>query len=157
MKLRGPLAPHERVLQSTRAHGVLALRSVLILLFAVVAWSFSSTLGGAGHWLEWPALALAIWLALVAVRGLLRWWLTVYQLTGERLVVRRGLAVARDIIIPLTEIEGVSVGRKYLVGVAHAADLVVHAHGHQVRLQAVPLPEKFSFEMRTAQAEKFSG
>lgn len=156
MKLRGPLNPNERVLHSTRAHGILALRSVAILLLAVVLWSFSSTLAGGGHWLQWPALALALWLAFVALRGLVRWSLTGYQITGDRLVVRRGLSTSRDVSIPLTDIEGVSVGRKYVVGVADAADLVVYLPGQQLRLQAVPLPERFSFEIRTAQAAKFA-
>lgn len=157
MKLKGPLKPGEHTLVATRAHGVLLLRPLGYLLGAMAAWSFASALGVGLPWVRYPALILAVWLAWVGVRGIVSWVTTSYLVTTDRLLIQRGLgAGGLDVEVPLSEIEGVRVGRKHLVGAVDAASLVVVARGGQQTLSAVPEPERFSTEIRQAQNLHFT-
>ncbi|HJD50346.1 MAG TPA: PH domain-containing protein [Candidatus Rothia avistercoris] len=157
MKLRGDLYPAEYTLAATRAHGVLLVRPLTYFLVAMTAWSFASALGaGAPVW-RYLALALALWLVWLGVRGVARWVNTSYLLTNGRVVIRRGWGPGQDVSVPLAEIEGVSVGRRHLMGVTNAAALTVHARGVQHVLRAVPDPERFSREIQEAQRALLSG
>lgn len=157
MKLRGDLYPAEYTLAATRAHGVLLVRPLAYFLVAMAAWSFASALGvGAPVW-RYLALALAFWMVWLGVRGTLRWVSTGYLLTSSRLVIRRGLGLGKDASVPLSEIEGVRVGHRHWMGLAHAAPLTVHARGVQHVLRGVPDPERFSREIQAAQGTLLNG
>lgn len=157
MKLRGDLYPTEHTLAATRAHGVLLVRPLLYFFLAMTAWSFASALGvGAPGW-RYLALAFALGLAWLGLRGVLRWVATSYLLTTHRLVIRRGLGSGKDVSVPLNQIEGVSVGHRHLVGLANAAALTVHARGVQHVLRAVPDPERLSGKIQEAQRALLSG
>lgn len=159
MKLRGDLYPAEHTLAATRAHGVLLVRPLAYFFLAMTAWSFASALGvgvGAPVW-RYLALALALWLVWLGMRGVVHWANTSYLLTNGRLVIRRGWGPGQDVSVPLTEIEGVSVGRRHLMGLANAAALTVHARGVQHVLWTVPDPERFSREIQEAQRALLSG
>lgn len=153
MKLRGPLNPGEYTLTATRAHGVILAGPLCYVLAAMATWSFSSALGATHAWVSYPALVVAVVLAVLGVRGLIPWVLTSYLLTSQRLVIRRGLSAQKDISVPLYEIERVSVGHKALMGVVTAAPLTVYGRGTSHVLRAVPDPERFSARIRTAQRE----
>lgn len=157
MKLRGDLYPAEHTLAATRAHGVLLVRPLTYFFLAMTAWSFASALGvGAPVW-RYLALALALWLVWLGVRGVARWVNTSYLLTNGRLVIRWGWGPGQDVSVPLAEIEGVSVGNRHLVGLTNAAALTVHARGVQHVLRAVPDPERFSREIQEAQRALLNG
>lgn len=153
MKLRGPLNPDEYTLTATRAHGVVLVRPLCYVMVAMAMWSFSSALGSAQAWISYPALIVAVVLAVLAVKHLAPWILTSYLLTNDRLIIRRGLSAQKDISVPLYQIERVSVGHKALMGVVAAAPLTVYGRGINHVLRAVPDPERFSARIRTAQQE----
>lgn len=156
MKLRGPLNPDEYTLTATRAHSVLLTRPVCCLIVAMIVWSFASALGQSQVWVSYPALMLAVALAVLAVREIIPWLFTSYLITSDRLVIRKGLSAQRDVSVPLSEIEGVSLGHKALMGVVSAAPLTVYGRGYRYVLPAVPDPERFSARIRTAQSERFN-
>lgn len=153
MKLRGPLGPGEYTLAATRAHGVRLVRPAVRLLGAMAVWSFASGLGAGVPWLSYPCLALALYLVWSGGSGVARWFLTSYLLTTERVVVRQGLMGGQDVSVPLAEIGGVQVGRKDLVGVVNSAPLTLAVRSGELRLEAVPEPERFSVSIYRAQQD----
>lgn len=156
MKIRGTLLPGEHAITATRAHGVLLARPLLYAFGAMAAWSFASALGSGIPWLRYPALVLALYLLWLALRGLVRWWLTSYIVTSHRLILRRGLNPAGDLSIPYQLIEGATVKRMALMGAVDAAQITVRSRGGEHLLAAVPEAARFSHEIRQAQQSLLS-
>lgn len=151
MKLRGTLEPGEHTLASTRAHGVQLLPTFIWGFCSVVAWSFSSALWSQLPWVAYVALALALWCLYRAARAGFRWVGTCYILTSHRLVIRRGFNTGADVSVPWRTVEGMTLGRRALMGTVRAGHLTVHARGVQHVLRDVPDPEKFSHAAQRVQ------
>lgn len=151
VKVRGPLEPGEYALVATRAHGVQLLPALVWVFLALVGWNFSSALWGLRPWLAYLALAVALFCLYRGLGRAVGWLSTSYLLTSHRLVVRQGLTGRADVRIPLDTLEGVSLGRRPLMGLAKAGNLHLHSRGLEHLLRAVPDPERFSYEMQQAQ------
>lgn len=136
---------------ATRSHGVQLLPALMWGFVAVVAWSFSSALWVVTPWIAWCGLALAFLCLYRTLRSLLGWVTTGFVLTTHRLVVRRGLMAQTDISIPLRTVEGMTVGRRSLMGLVAAGHVHVHSRGLEHVLRGVPDPERFSRSAQQSQ------
>ncbi|MCM3687888.1 hypothetical protein [Kocuria rosea] len=129
MPARIPLQAGERVLVSTRAHGLRLLRPFLVLLLTVFALSLVQR-ALALRWnpvvepwatvrsvLDYALLAAAAWVLLRRVLlPVVRWWRTRYVLTTRHLVLVRGRRA--PVALPLRQLRraGVEPGRGPALG-----------------------------------------
>ncbi|MDY3048540.1 MAG: PH domain-containing protein [Rothia sp. (in: high G+C Gram-positive bacteria)] len=155
MNLRGPLLDGEYLILATRAHRARLLGPLALLLGAVIFWSFSSSVIPSLPFLGYLALGLALYLLYRALKGALAWWLTVYQISNYRLLIRQGWRSQSDLSFPLSQIEGVEVGQRLWMGLADAAALQVQARGQAETLEALPDPDRWSLRIKEAQLAYF--
>lgn len=107
MKFVAPLGPGEQVITCNRAHPAKLVRPGAVLLLGIFLSSLVQVLaqGRAGWSLVAPVLLLAaLWYAL---DRLVRWLLTGYALTTQRVVVFRGLRRKKPVSLPLERLSGV--------------------------------------------------
>lgn len=149
MKLRGSLGTGERVILATRAHPLALLSPALCLLGAAVLASFASSLMPVAPLLAYLALLPALWLALLALTGTLRWVTGGYLLTNQRLVIQRGLLRPRQQNLALTRIEGAKARLKPLIP-GQQGELIVYYLGRPVVLDDVPQVKAFSHHLYRA-------
>lgn len=95
--------------------------------------------------------APALWL-LIAGRRLLRWWVTSYVLTSERIIVRRGMVARSGTEIPLENIVNVLFSQRVTERMLGYGDVIVESAGSQgqSRLADVPDPQGFQSEIYRA-------
>jgi hypothetical protein len=92
---------------------VFHLRLVTLYFAVMIAWSVASTLadgGGLTHALVSALLSVPMWLAAVALFGLIGWLMartTVYTVTNRRVVLRIGVALPLNVNLPFSAIEAV--------------------------------------------------
>lgn len=100
-----------------------------------------------------PYLGLALWLV---VSPLLTWWTSLYVLTTERLMTRRGLISKSGIEIPLENITNVNFAQTVFERVIGAGDLLVESAGStgQSRFKDIPRPDAFQTELYRVREER---
>jgi len=108
---------------------------------------------GFGTWALIPYVGLAIWLV---VSPLLIWWTSLYVLTTERLMTRRGLISKSGIEIPLENITNVNFSQTVFERVIGAGDLLVESAGTsgQSKFKDIPRPDKFQTELYRVREER---
>jgi len=106
-----------------------------------------------GVWAWIPYLGLAIWLV---VKPLLTWWTSMYVLTTERLMTRRGLISKSGIEIPLENITNVNFAQTVFERVIGAGDLLVESAGStgQSKFKDIPHPDAFQTELYRVREER---
>jgi uncharacterized membrane protein YdbT with pleckstrin-like domain len=73
------------------------------------------------------------------------WWFTLYVLTDERLITRRGVLARKGKEIPLENINDVTFSQSILERVLRSGDLLIESAGEQgqSRFRDIPDPEAF--------------
>ena len=147
------LTADETLITTFRPHWkLLAVPFAWFVLLSVVlglVFGFSSF----GVWALIPYLGLAIWLV---VSPLLVWWTSLYVLTTERLMTRRGLISKSGIEIPLENITNVNFAQTVFERVIGAGDLLVESAGTsgQSKFKDIPRPDKFQTELYRVREER---
>jgi uncharacterized membrane protein YdbT with pleckstrin-like domain len=98
-------------------------------------------------------IGLAIWLV---VQPVLTWWTSLYVLTTERLMTRRGLVSKSGIEIPLENITNVNFSQSMIERMIGAGDLLVESAGTsgQSKFKDIPHPDIFQTELYRAREER---
>lgn len=151
MKLRGTLAPGEEVLLATRAHISSLLPAFGYGFFALIAFSFASSISADSKifgFLGYAIAALGLWQCLKRVLG---WVRTSYFLTNYRVVIQRSLRSAAHVSLPLQIIEGIDV-KSTALRIAQSAHLNVVVHGEIHPMRCIPQGNDFSREIQNAQS-----
>ncbi len=90
------------------------------------------------------------------------WWFTLYVLTNERLITRRGVIARRGLEIPLENINDVTFTQNILERVLRSGDLLIESAGEQgqSRFRDIPDPEGFQsllYRIREDRSRDMSG
>jgi uncharacterized membrane protein YdbT with pleckstrin-like domain len=134
------------------------------LLFVPIGWFLLLSIGlalilrwvslGSFGWVLWVIyIGLAVWLV---VQPLLTWWTSLYVLTSERLMTRRGLISKSGIEIPLENITNVNFSQSMVERMIGAGDLLVESAGTsgQSKFKDIPHPDVFQAELYRAREER---
>jgi uncharacterized membrane protein YdbT with pleckstrin-like domain len=135
------LADHERLVLETRPHWVALVLPTFWTLVAVVAMILVPWDGTAG--LVAKAIVFAGWL-LLAVGPFLRWRFTLFVLTSDRLITRKGVIAKNSKEIPLERINDVAFSQSIFERMVGAGDLLIESAGErgQERISDVRHPEQ---------------
>jgi membrane protein YdbS with pleckstrin-like domain len=134
------------------------------LLFVPIGWFLLLSIGLALI-LKWFNLGSIGWLVLIVYIGLaiwlvvqpvLTWWTSVYVLTTERLMTRRGLISKSGIEIPLENITNVNFSQSMIERMIGAGDLLVESAGTsgQSKFKDIPHPDIFQTELYRAREDR---
>ncbi|MDH3470552.1 MAG: PH domain-containing protein [Acidimicrobiia bacterium] len=130
-----------------------------ILAIAVVAaiWMFTDGLVG---WIL-TAIVTALWLK-VGLWSVVNWFFTLYIITNERLITRRGVISRSGLEIPLENINDIKFSQNVLERVLRSGDLLIESAGEmgQSRFSDIPEPEDFQaliYRVREERAAQLSG
>jgi uncharacterized membrane protein YdbT with pleckstrin-like domain len=106
-----------------------------------------------GTWALIPFVVLVVWLV---VSPLLTWWTSLYVLTTERLMTRRGLISKSGIEIPLENITNVNFAQTVFERIIGAGDLLVESAGTsgQSKFKDIPHPDKFQTDLYRVREER---
>lgn len=134
------------------------------LLFVPIGWFLLLSIGMALilDWFNlgsigWLVLALYIGLAIwLVIQPALTWWTSLYVLTTERLMTRRGLVSKSGIEIPLENITNVNFSQSMIERMIAAGDLLVESAGTsgQSKFKDIPRPDIFQTELYRAREER---
>ena len=105
--------------------------------------------------------AVVLWL-LLSARQIFSWWFTLYVLTTERIIVRRGWIARSGTEIPLESINNVLFSQRVLERLLGFGDILIESAGRQgqSRIENIPRPEAFQAEVyraRELRSLHFSG
>lgn len=137
--------PHWRVLLLPIAGtgaAIAALVAIWSLADGRVAWVLTAVTG-----IAW---------ALATVPPVVRWYVTRYVLTNERIVVRSGLVSRSSIEIPLENINHVRFTQGVMERLLGYGDVLIESASEQgqSRLHDIPDPEEFQSEVYRAREER---
>lgn len=144
---RALLAEHERLVFDLRPHWLALLRPALWTVVAIVALVWADNLIPDSWSSTWEfALKLIIfggWIFL-GVIPVLRWRYTMFVLTTDRLITRRGIIAKDSKEIPLERINDVAFTQSVLERMVGAGDLMIESAGEtgQTRITNVRDPEQ---------------
>lgn len=133
----------ENVVVSTRTHPKALILPLLVLLVALAAATWLSTLGSGQsgtvlHWVGWlVALGVILWWT---VRPLVVWATTTYTFTTRRFIKRSGLIAKEGRTIPLNRISGVDLDIGVIDRVFRCGTLVVTDASQQGRVELHDIP-----------------
>jgi uncharacterized membrane protein YdbT with pleckstrin-like domain len=135
------LADHERLVLETRPHWIALLIPALATLGAVVAMILVPWDGTVE--LVAKSIVFAAWI-LLAVIPFFQWRYTLFVLTSDRLITRRGVIAKTSKEIPLERINDVAFSQSIIERVLGAGDLLIESAGErgQERITNVRHPEQ---------------
>ncbi len=147
------LTSDESVVTSFRPHWKLLALPVLWFVLLSIGWGLVVRWFDIFPWGLFGYLALGLWLV---ASPLLTWWTSLYVLTTERLMTRRGLISKSGIEIPLENITNVNFGQTVFERMIGAGDLLVESAGTsgQSRFKDIPRPDKFQTELYRVREER---
>ena len=147
---RSLMADHEKMIFELRPHWIALVPSVLWTLALGVA-LFLGYEAAEAILDDDPSTAKSIvggivtiaWL-LLALLPALRWYFTLFVLTSDRLITRRGIIAKSSREIPLERINDVTFNQSVLDRILGAGDLLVESAGErgQTRIENVRKPEQ---------------
>lgn len=136
----------ESIVKRFRPHWKLLVVPFGWFLVAMVAiWLVYSVIPGEGL-VDLILVALVVVAALfLVVRPFIDWFFTLYVLTTERLITRRGLLARHGVEIPLERITNVNFSQTVLERALGAGDLLVESAGEtgQSEFANIPRPDRF--------------
>lgn len=149
---RALLADHERILFELRPHWVAILPALLWAVALIAAWLALGAVTSSGLLLVAAALFAVIGLLLGTVIPLLRWSRTLFVLTTDRLITRRGVIAREATEIPLERINDVAFRQSALERVVGAGDLLIESAGErgQTRITNIRKPEQVQLRIYQA-------
>lgn len=124
------------------------------MLFIPVAWTLLFIAAVVLTWMYAPensvfdwvitAMAVVAWLPL-GLNPFVQWWFTLYVLTNERLITRRGVLARKGLEIPLENINDVQFSQTILERALRSGDLLIESAGElgQSKFRDIPEPEQF--------------
>lgn len=138
--------PHWRMLFIPVAWTVLAIAAAIVV--AIVAPD-----GGPADLVSWIVIAL-LWIYL-GLWPFISWFFTLYVLTNERLITRKGVIARQGTEIPLENINDIRFSQTILERMLRSGDLLIESAGEQgqSRFSNIPQPEEFQsllYEIREA-------
>lgn len=141
------LTEDETIVTKFRPHWKLLFVPFLWFLLAVVAMGLIfSIIPGAGWGDVIPTLLILGAALVLVVKPLVDWWFTLYVLTTERLITRRGLIARRGIEIPLENITNVNFSQTIIERALGAGDLIVESAGETGRSEFTNIPHPDEFQ-----------
>jgi len=157
------LTEGEKIVREFRPHWRLlvipVLWTVLIGAAVIATWVFPPknqifdlVVSGAG----------AVAFFMLGVYPFVTWWFTLYVLTNERLITRRGVLARRGLEIPLENINDVTFTQNILERLLRSGDLLIESAGEQgqSRFRDIPDPEGFQsllYRIREDRSRDMSG
>jgi uncharacterized membrane protein YdbT with pleckstrin-like domain len=140
------LSEGEEIVREFRPHWrmlVIPLTWTLVLAAAIVlTWIYPPDRA----WFDWGVTALAgvAWLVL-GLYPLISWFFTLYVLTNERLIARRGVLARHGLEIPLEQINDLTFTQTILERILRSGDLLIESAGTQGQshFSNIPEPEEF--------------
>jgi uncharacterized membrane protein YdbT with pleckstrin-like domain len=127
--------------------------TVLLAAAVILTWIFPPEAG----WFDWGVTAIAGvgWLIL-GLYPFIAWWFTLYILTNERLITRRGILARRGLEIPLEQITNVLFSQNILERILHSGDLLIESAGTsgQSRFEDIPEPQEFQSLLYSVREER---
>jgi uncharacterized membrane protein YdbT with pleckstrin-like domain len=152
---RALLAEHERIIFELRPHWVAVVPALLWAVLLVAAWVIlGAVIDSAPALVAISAVALIALLVLSAV-PLLKWSKTLFVLTTDRLITRRGVIARRATEIPLERINDVAFMQSAMERLVGAGDLLIESAGErgQTRITNVKKPEQVQLRIYQATEE----
>lgn len=158
------LSDDEDIIKEFRPHwrmlAIPAGWTALAALVVVLIWMLTDGITG---WIL-TAVVVALWLK-VGLWAFVNWFFTLYIITNERLMTRRGVISRRGLEIPLERINDVAFSQNVLERILGSGDLLIESAGEQgqSRFADIPKPEDFQAliyrvrEDRSAQMAGSSG
>lgn len=145
------LLDHEELVFDLKPHWIAIVPAVLWGILSVVAGWFLYGLASDHHsgvGKKIVLLAVLLSLVILTVAPILRWMFTMFVLTSDRLVTRRGIVAKQSKEIPLERINDVSFSQSIFERMVGAGDLLIESAGErgQERISHVRKPE--SVQMR---------
>ena len=142
------LTEGEVVITEFRPHWRLVFLPLLWVLLGIVAiWLIFTWIPPDDNMTIDLALSGLILIALIplAVVEFVRWWFTLYVLTNERLITRRGVVARSGIEIPLENITNVHFEQSMIERFLRSGDLLIESAGTmgQSRFEDIPEPDEF--------------
>lgn len=126
--------------------------TIVVIVASVLVWMLLPD-----GWPRWASLGVlaAGWLGFAAL-PVARWYYTMYILTSERLIVRRGILARTGIEIPLEVVNDVGFSQSLFERLMGFGDVVIESAGElgQSRLSNIPHPEKFHSELYRVREER---
>ncbi len=154
---RALLAEHERIVFELRPHWVAVVPALLWAALIVLAWVTLGALTDSGPALLAVSAGALIALLLLSAVPLLKWSKTLFVLTTDRLITRRGVIARAATEIPLERINDVAFAQSALERLFGAGDLLIESAGErgQTRITNVKKPEQV--QLRIYQATEENG
>lgn len=140
------LTADEKIITKFRPHWKLLFVPFGWFLLAIVGIGLVfSIIPGSGWFDVVPTLLILAAMVVLVVKPLVDWWWTLYVLTTERLVTRRGVIARHGIEIPLENITNVNFSQTIIERALGAGDLVVESAGETGRSEFanIPRPDEF--------------
>lgn len=152
---RALLADHERIVFELRPHWVAVVPALLWAALIVVAWVALGALTDSGPALVALSVGALIALLVLSAVPLLKWSRTLFVLTTDRLITRRGVIAREATEIPLERINDVAFKQSALERLVGAGDLLIESAGErgQTRITNVKKPEQVQLRIYQATEE----
>lgn len=144
---RSLLAEHERLVFDLRPHWLALFRPALWTIVAIVALVWADNLipdSWSSTWDLWLKIVIVVAWIVFALIPFLRWRYTMFVLTTDRLITRRGIVAKNSKEIPLERINDVAFNQSVLERIVGAGDLMIESAGEtgQTRITNVRDPEQ---------------
>lgn len=141
------LTDDEKIVTKFRPHWKLLFVPFLWFIAAVVAIGLIFSIIPGGGWGDAiPTLLVLAAVVVLVIKPLVDWWFTLYVLTTERLITRRGLIARRGIEIPLENITNVNFSQTIIERALGAGDLIVESAGETGRSEFTNIPHPDEFQ-----------
>ena len=152
---RALLAEHERVLFELRPHWVAVVPAMLWAALIVVAWVTLGALADSAPARLAITIGALIALLFLSAVPMLKWSKTLFVLTTDRLITRRGVIAREATEIPLERINDVAFAQSALERLVGAGDLLIESAGErgQTRITNVRKPEQVQLRIYQATEE----
>jgi len=152
---RALLADHERIVFELRPHWVAVVPALLWAALIALAWIALGTLVDSGPARLAITVGALVALLFLSAVPLLKWSNTLFVLTTDRLITRRGVITRQATEIPLERINDVAFAQSALERVVGAGDLLIESAGErgQTRITNVKRPEQVQLRIYQATEE----
>ncbi|CAN5622511.1 hypothetical protein BH20ACT21_BH20ACT21_09330 [soil metagenome] len=152
---RALLADHERIVFELRPHWVAVVPALLWAALIALAWIALGALVDSGPARLAITVGALVALLFLSAIPLLKWSNTLFVLTTDRLITRRGVIARQATEIPLERINDVAFAQSALERVVGAGDLLIESAGErgQTRITNVKRPEQVQLRIYQATEE----
>ena len=152
---RALLADHERIVFELRPHWVAVVPALLWAALIALAWIALGTLVDSGPARLAITVGALVALLFLSAVPLLKWSNTLFVLTTDRLITRRGVIARQATEIPLERINDVAFAQSALERVVGTGDLLIESAGErgQTRITNVKRPEQVQLRIYQATEE----